>query len=150
MAHLVRRFFGFITARPLTPSEQLWVSDALGAKLRRLFYEQQHQDQRHAVDVALRAGDGRLREAALLHDVGKSASGLGAFARSLATLWSLTGLPVWGRWRTYLRHGELGAAMLERAGAGDLAVAFARHHPGPVPAGVDGGAWRALEAADDV
>ena len=27
MAHLVRRCFGFITAEPLTPSEQLWVNE---------------------------------------------------------------------------------------------------------------------------
>ena len=150
MAHLVRRFIGFLTARPLTPAEQEWVSRILDVRLKRLFFAQQYQDQRHAVEVAHHAGEDRLLQAALLHDVGKSISSMGALSRSLATLWARTGLPVWGRWRTYLRHGVLGASMLERAGADPLTVAFARYHPGPTPDGIDSTAWRVLAVADHV
>jgi hypothetical protein len=151
LIHLVRRFVGFVVARPLSPVEQAEVHDALEPDLRRLFFAQPVPDQRHALDVARRAGGGPERvEAALLHDVGKTGCGLGAVGRSLATLWSFSGLPIWGSWRTYLEHGEIGAQLLETAGASDLTVAFTRQHPGPVPGGVDIDDWRALTAADDV
>lgn len=150
MTHLVRRFFGFLTARPLSPNEQAAVHDALAPELRLLFFGQPIPDQRHALEVAQRAGGGAERtEAALLHDVGKTACELGAFGRSFATIWSVTGLPIWGAWRTYLAHGESGAVMLESAGAGTLAVSFARSHPGPVPTGIEAADWNALSNADD-
>ncbi len=150
-AHLIRRFFGYLRARPLTPKEQAIVATILNPDLHRLFNAQPHQDQRHAFDVALqtthRSAD--VLEAALMHDIGKSVAHLGPFGRSAATLWSLTPFTVRGRWRTYLAHGAIGAEMLERAGATEFAVAFARDHPGPVPPGIDPVAWRALASADD-
>lgn len=150
MPHLVRRFFGFLRARPLTPSEQDSVSEALTAPLASMFFRQRPEDQRHALDVASRVGDrSDLVEAALLHDVGKSATDLGVVGRSAATLWSVTGLGMPTRWRRYLDHGRLGAAMLEDAGAGPVAVAFTRHHPGPPPPEVDPDDWRTLSEADD-
>lgn len=124
--------------------------DALRPDLRLLFFEQSVPDQRHALGVAVRAnGGGHRTEAALLHDVGKTVSELGALQRSLATMWAATGLPLWGNWLTYLHHGEIGAGMLEAAGASQLSVDFARSHPGPVPPGIDPGDWRALADADD-
>ena len=150
MRHLVHRFFGFIRARPLTPREQMAVTTSLPAPLHGLFYAQAHEDQRHAFDVASRVGERPdLVVAALMHDVGKSVTRLGAVSRSAATTWAWTGLPVWGRWRTYLRHGPIGAAMLADAGAPMLAVAFAGQHPGPVPFGIDDGDWWLLAAADE-
>ena len=151
-SHLVRRFFGYLRARPLRPPEQQWVHDQLAsADLRALFFAQPHQDQRHAFEVATRAGGGRARtEAALLHDVGKADVPLGAIGRSLATLWAATSLPGPEAWSVYAAHGERGAARLAAVEASHLAVSFARNHPGPPPAGVDAEDWRALEHADDV
>jgi hypothetical protein len=150
-AHLVRRFFGYLRAQPLTPSEQVIVATILSPDLHRLFTGQPHQDQRHAFDVASRTThrSADVLEAALTHDVGKSVARLGPVGRSAATLWSLTPFTARGRWRTYLAHGEIGAEMLERAGATEFTVAFARNHPGPVPPGIDPAAWEALASADD-
>ncbi len=148
LSHLIRRFFGHITARALSPSEQHDISEWLTAPLRELFYAQPVGDQRHAYSVAARVPP-HLREAALLHDVGKSMCGIGAVQRSLATVWAWLGLPVWGAWECYLTHGHRGAALIEIAGGSELSVAFARHHPGPTPEGFDGEAWFALSTADD-
>lgn len=150
-AHLVRRFFGYLSAQPLTPTEQALVARMLSPDLHRLFTGQPPQDQRHALDVATRTThrSAEVLEAALTHDVGKSVAHLGPFGRSGATLWSFTPFPVTGRWHTYLAHGAIGAEMLERAGATEFAVAFARDHPGPVPPGIEPAAWEALASADD-
>ena len=151
LTHLVRRFFGFLTAQPLTPREQSAVHDALDPALHRLFFAQSIPDQRHAVQVAERAEGGSDRvEAALLHDVGKTGSSLGAFGRSFATVAGALNLPARRRWLTYLHHGAIGADMLQRAGASNLSVAFARSHPGPVPDGIDPDDWHALAEADEV
>jgi hypothetical protein len=147
--HLIRRFFGFLRARPLAPSEQRFVAATLSPALADLFFSQPYQDQRHAFDVAAHFHDPEILEAALLHDVGKAGSGLGAVGRSLATVWGSTGLPVRGRWSLYLAHGRLGADMLAARKAAPLTVSFARHHPGPVPEGIDARQWHALAAADD-
>jgi hypothetical protein len=149
MVHLVKRFFGFLTATRPGPEDQLFVSRSLHTDLLRLFYKQRVEDQRHALDVARRVQDRpHLIEAALMHDIGKTEIGLGAIGRSVATLWALTSLPIWGEWLLYIDHGPRGADLLEDAGAGDLALAFARHHPGPVPSGFDEADWHLLETAD--
>jgi len=148
--HLVRRFFGFLTATPLAPTEQTTIHARLPSRLALLFFSQRHEDQRHALDVCSRIGnDPALIQAALLHDVGKIDSNLGVIGRSLATMWAGTSLPIWGRWQTYNDHGRLGANILESHGADELAVAFTRHHPGAVPVGIDPVEWRRLSAADD-
>ncbi|MDJ0791202.1 MAG: hypothetical protein QNJ71_04840 [Acidimicrobiia bacterium] len=151
MLHLATRFFGFISSTPLSPAEQQWVHDCLASDaLRSLFFAQRSEDQRHAVAVARAAGGPPDRtEAALLHDVGKSSVGLGAVGRSFATVWNAMSMPVTGEFKAYLAHGELGASMIEDAGGSPLAVAFARHHPGQAPPGVDRNDWAALEAADE-
>jgi hypothetical protein len=109
-----------------------------------------HQDQRHAIDVATRTADATLTEAALLHDVGKSVVQLGAITRSCATVSDSLSFPIPGSWDLYLLHGEIGAAMLEAAGAAPLTVAFARFHPGPAPNGIIESQWLALAKADDL
>jgi hypothetical protein len=122
----------------------------LDPPLARAFFAQRFEDQRHAFAVRESvAGHDQLYEAALLHDVGKTASGLGAVPRSLATIWNRIGLPTRGRWYKYLNHGEIGARELESIGADDLAVAFARIHPGSAPSGVDPESWHLLERADN-
>lgn len=150
LMHLIRRFFGFLLARPLTPSEQRVVHDALAPGLSRLFFAQRCEDQRHAFTVYQRVGSSSdLAQAALLHDVGKTDSDLGALERSLATVWDRFGRPTSGRWQSYLAHGSSGACMLKDLGADNLAISFAQHHPGPCPEGIDPSSWRRLENADN-
>jgi hypothetical protein len=99
--------------------------------------------------------------AALLHDSGKVESGLGTMGRVLATLaavivgreraesWSEgTGLP--GRIGLYLRHPELGAALLTSAGSAPLTTAWAgEHHLPETRWTVPPDLGRVLKAADD-
>jgi hypothetical protein len=147
----VRRFLGYLFASPLDPAEQGRVAATLRPRLLTLFYSQSTQDQRHALEVADRLGSAEhLTEAALLHDVGKTISGLGVIQRSMVTLWTATGLPLWGTWHQYVDHGAIGAAMLASAGASKTSVLFARSHPGPVPEGVSRSDWHVLESADHV
>jgi hypothetical protein len=148
--HLIRRFFGFLFARPLTPNEQQQVHNALDPDLARLFFAQRYEDQRHAFTVYQRVGGSiELAQAALLHDIGKTDSDLGALARSLATLWDGLGQQTSGRMQSYLAHGNSGARMLEDVGADSLAIDFAQHHPGPCPDGIDPADWLLLDAADN-
>jgi hypothetical protein len=148
--HLIRRFFGFLFAAPLMPSEQQEVRDALSPCLARLFFAQRFEDQRHAFTVYQRVGGSAdLAQAALLHDIGKTESDLGALERSLATLWYGLGRPTSGRWQSYLAHGSSGARILEGLEADGLAISFAQHHPGPCPEAIDPSDWLLLEAADN-
>ena len=77
------------------------------------------QDRRHSILVARRfvefAPEASRAEvaAALLHDVGKLASGLGTFARVVATVVG----PRTDRFRPYHDHERLGAEMLAAAGS---------------------------------
>jgi hypothetical protein len=153
VAHLSRRFFGHLRARPLTPQEQASVRDRLDAPLASWFFRQHPADQRHAWIVAQRVAANRPEDhaaavAALMHDVGKVEAGLGPIARSLATVAEALRIPLRGRWKRYRDHGDIGGAILEECEAGGLAVAFARHHPGPPPPDVDPAAWADLAAAD--
>ena len=143
------RFFGVVTGTPLGPRQQDEVRDALTPAEAGLFFRQQPIDQRHAYEVALRVsselpGNEDAVAAALLHDVGKTHSMLGAVTRSLATVCSLLHLPMPERWRLYRDHGELGAADLRAAGARPLAVAFADGRRTG-----DDRVWNVLVAADD-
>jgi hypothetical protein len=91
--------------------------------------------------------------AALLHDAGKTRSGLGTFGRVGATLAAL----VVGRERIrsgrtalYLRHDELGADLLAEAGSDAFTVAWAREHHLPPDRWTVDQAWgEVLKAADD-
>ena len=149
--HLITRFVGVMASRPLGPRAQESVTRVLGESEAELFWQQQSIDQRHAYEVAARVADSVGEDhpavvAALLHDVGKRQSRLGAVERSLATVISLARLPMPRRWKAYRDHGEIGARDLEAIAAHPLAVAFARGTP---TGGVDAAAWSVLEAADD-
>jgi hypothetical protein len=117
-------------------------------------------DRRHAVGVARRVQasldndtEAPVLAAALLHDVGKIASGLGTFARVVATIAGLVRPRMRdsdGRVSRYLRHDALGAELLTEAGSDPLTVAWAREHhltadrwSVPRPVG------EALKSADD-
>jgi len=125
-------------------------------------------DRRHAVLVARLTAD-VLEEratrpvlaAALLHDVGKTAAGLGTYGRVVATVserfaddataqvWS-TRRGITRKVGLYLRYPELGADLLRMAGSDDLVVAWSReHHLPPEDWTVPRDLGEALAAADD-
>jgi hypothetical protein len=105
-------------------------------------------DRRHAIAVA-REVDRRLPAdadrrdealvAALLHDIGKTASGLRTYGRAVATLsGAIGGRSYAEHWQgsygftrkvgLYLRYPVLGAEMLEMAGSRPWVVAWAAEH----------------------
>jgi hypothetical protein len=125
----------------------------LPTPLQGVFFEQSHADQRHGLEsvrhvLASPAARPDLAVAALLHDVGKRHAGLGVLGRVTASLLIRAGLPLPARFRAYRDHGPLAAGELERLGAPDVAVIFARHHHSSRPAGFDTLAWAMLVAAD--
>ena len=166
--HLVRRFFGSL--RPGGPGHdaEAWVAERLLPREQELWRRMRAPDRRHAHGVARRVERALGQEAtrpvlaaALLHDVGKTDSGLRTYGRVVATLsGKLAGADMAHVWRTsrgftrrvglYLLHADLGGDQLELAGSDPLTVAWAREHHLPeeswsVP--VDIG--RALKDADD-
>ena len=151
--HLVLRFFGHVSARPLSPEEQSYIHERLSPPCADLFWRQSFPDQRHALNVAQRVatrlpGDQEAIEAALLHDIGKWRPNLGPVSRSIATLLEYAHLPMTRRMWAYRDHGRRGAAELEEAGCGRLAIEFARLHPSAAPDGYDAERWQALGEAD--
>jgi hypothetical protein len=149
--HLVTRFFGVIGSRRLDPPAQDEVNQLLSSAEAELFWRQQPIDQRHAYEVAMRVQakvgpDRSALAAAFLHDVGKTPSNLGPIGRSLATTFGALHLPLPAPWRQYREHGEIGAATLEKIGADDLAVSFAR---GDATGDIDAKLWQALIDADN-
>ena len=81
--------------------------------------------------------------AALLHDVGKTASGLRTFGRVVATMSKAVAGPAYARaWSNgsgitrrvglYIRHPELGGDMLAMAGSDALTERWTREHHLPV------------------
>lgn len=151
LRHLASRFFGVLLNNPLGPLAQDDVNTILEPELASLFWDQDPIDQRHAYDVATRVrralgNDNAALEAALMHDIGKRHSDLGAITRSLATVGDTLHLPLPASWRRYRDHGLLGASDLAASGASPLTVAFARGEAGP---GIDQDVWSALRAADN-
>lgn len=163
--HLGRRFFRSVHRKGPSAAEEAWAADQLLPTERDLWFSMSDADRHHAVlvaqQVAATFGQQRARpvlSAALLHDVGKTVSGLSLYGRVTATLI----IAVVGRARAatwtrgfkrqvalYARHPELGADMLARTGSDPLTVAWAREHHSPetawtVPVEVG----RALRAAD--
>jgi hypothetical protein len=151
--HLIKRFFGVLTTRRLSPAEQAWVNQVLRKDLAGLFWEQPAIDQRHSYQVARRTeavlGDHPAAlTAALLHDVGKRHSRAGVVGRSLATVLDVLRLPMPPDWRDYRDHERIGSAELAELGADPLTVAFAAGQR-PDPDTVKTRVWDALVAADD-
>lgn len=154
MLHLARRFFGTVFAEPLRPAEQRLVARLLTDAQARLFWAQADADQRHAFATMRRAAIAsdapELLRAALLHDVGKAGIRLGPVGRSVATALDAAGIALPSAMALYRAHGARGAEMLATAGAGSLAVDFARRHPDPDPGEQDPTAWTILLDADDI
>jgi hypothetical protein len=134
--HLAGRFVGALRPGGAGAGEAIWAESVLEPPELALWRRQPGHDQRHTAEVARRveaalaggphAGDSRWLACALLHDIGKLASGLSVPARVLATLVDrVTGgaLADWEEHRglrrriaLYLRHPELGADMIVLAG----------------------------------
>lgn len=152
--HLARRFFSFGTARPLDESERATIENWLPeSALRDLFFSQPPGDQRHGHDAGVAAAGHHpdrpeFIRAAALHDIGKQASGLGIWGRSLASGFAKLGVHVAGRWEIYTAHGPIGAAQLEALGAEPLVIDYTRHHHGSRPDGVSEDDWRRLVDID--
>lgn len=156
VGHLVGRFFGALSPAGPRPEDEQWALAQLLPGERALWARMSGPDRRHAVGVArdalarLSASGGapgrEVAAAALLHDVGKVASGLGTFARVGATVVAIlagrdrlvaagpgpdpTGVP--GSWRqrlaAYLTHDQIGAELLRAAGSHPDTVAWAAEH----------------------
>jgi hypothetical protein len=153
VAHLVSRFFDYLTARPLTLSETKAIRGWLDPELAELFFEQNPADQRHAYHAALTVvgsgvTDQAVIAAALLHDVGKRHSGLGVVGRSLASILMSLGAPLGDRMTSYRDHGRIGALELAALGAPSLAIDFALHHQAGRPATIETDIWELLMVAD--
>ncbi len=130
--HLVRRFAGSLPRHPPSADDLGWAMDNLLPGEADLWGQLSVQDQRHSIEVARRfvagfvAGSAVPPEraevaAALLHDIGKIASGLGTFGRVAATLWGAVGGARaergTGRIGRYLRHEAIGADLLREVGS---------------------------------
>ena len=159
-AHLVRRFFASIWPGGPPASSENWVLDSLLAGEVDLWRRMSGPDRRHALSVARRVddrlggADRPVLAAALLHDVGKVASGLGTLVRVLATLAGIVGGDRVrfsdGRIGRYLRHPQIGADLLDAAGSDELTVAWAAQHHLPAERWtVDQVVAEALHAPDD-
>ena len=157
--HWAGRFFGMLWPRPPSAEDGAWAESWLDEAEVRLWRKMAVGDQRHALDVARTTdegldaaltaaaamGDDRRRAAmaaALLHDVGKTAAGLGVYGRSVATLCGLLAGEMAEAWQAkqgftrkvglYLRYGEIGADQLRLAGSHPWVVAWStEHHLGP-------------------
>jgi len=168
--HLARRFFGSLSGAEPEPVDAAWVQGVLRPGEAGLWARMSAPDRRHAVGVAraveTELGPGATQAvlaAALLHDVGKVDSGLGTMARVVATMvgrpavrrrsaeLAERGGPL-GKLGRYLRHPEIGGALLGEAGSDTLTRAWAESHHRPEerwdPA-VPVATGRVLKAADD-
>jgi hypothetical protein len=150
--HWTARFF--TSVRPGRPAaeDETWAAELLSDRERPLFARMSNPDRRHALGVA-REVDRTLDPstdkrdtvlvAALLHDVGKTVSGLRTYGRVIATL---SGAVVGGRvfaefWQDssgftrkvglYMRYPILGAELLQIAESDPWVIAWAREHHEP-------------------
>lgn len=161
IAHLAKRFFGAIRpGAPRTADEQ-WAIAALSQGEAEIWSRMNNPDRRHAIQVARDVeqelttsaahDDSPLQTelaswavpAALLHDSGKVVSGFRTPARVVATvLWSVAGDEVAEKWLTskrrplrrmaeYRLHPQIGAELLQAAGAHEHTVAWAAQHHTP-------------------
>ncbi|MFZ9930216.1 MAG: hypothetical protein ACO3GZ_05360 [Ilumatobacteraceae bacterium] len=119
LAHLVRRWWGSLSTRPLSTEESDWVAAHLSEGERDIFERLSVADRRHAVLVARRFLDlcpSASRDhvaAALLHDVGKTRSALSTGERVLATMVG----PRTHRFREYHDHERIGWVLCREAGS---------------------------------
>jgi putative nucleotidyltransferase with HDIG domain len=145
--HRVGQFWRHSSAR-VSQADLVKASNVLGNRLTPLFLCLPVNEQRHALNVLAtveRLGDDDLllRQAALLHDLGKGQADFSVLDRSLAVfleavsprllqlvLRSSPGFAA--RYRVYKDHAAIGASRLRELGALELAEVIAEHHvPNP-------------------
>jgi len=161
--HLVTRFVGSLRPRPLGAHDISLVEGILAPAELECWRRLGPADRVESVATARAAqaalgpdGDNRWVAAALLHDVGKSETGLGPFRRAAATTVAIAfGERRVRRWPNaigrYVDHDEVGSRALAQAGARREAVEWAaiHHRPALWPgSGVPIGICRILAAAD--
>ncbi len=146
--HLVKRFFGALSNKPISSDDQLWVQSHLHRNEYELWSQLVNHDQRHAVGVARRVAtqieqlnidsDGWI-EVALMHDIGKLPSRIGVGGRVCATLLRALTRPFgtspdsFGpRVSSYLRHGSTGATLIAAANGSPAAIEWSRSHHGSI------------------
>lgn len=163
------QFWRYLRLAPLSAADQAEVRRELPPALYGLFERMAPGEQAHSLTVlravmrALPAAPPALRQAALLHDVGKRRAPLTLFDRVLVvavkTLWP-TRAAAWGQglptglrrpFVTAAQHPAWGAELAAQAGAPPLTVALIRRHQTPVTAPqTPEDEWLAvLQAADD-
>jgi len=142
--HRVGQFWRHSSAR-VSPAETASAESILGPSLAGFFLELPVNDQRHGLDVlhtidrALPDAASILRQAALLHDMGKAGAALSVLERSLTVfLAALSPRLLQGvlrlrpglarRYAIYADHARIGAERLRAAGAIELAAVIAEHH----------------------
>jgi putative nucleotidyltransferase with HDIG domain len=139
--HLTARFVTSLPPTPPSVDDEVWVDRHLSDGERSLWVQLSNQDRRHSVTVARRFVIERPSATraeiagAILHDVGKTACGLGTFGRVLATLAG----PRTASFRAYHDHEEIGAEMARRVGSDPATVDLIAQR---------GPAFDALEACD--
>ena len=141
--HLARRFVASLSRKPLAAAETEWALGSLLPGEAALWEQMSVQDRRHSSQVARRFAAGhpgctrQQLAGALLHDVGKLASGLGTIRRVIATVVG----PRTAAFRLYHDHERIGAEMLTAVGSDALTVELVLGR---------GDAAAALRAADDI
>jgi len=167
-AHLVKRFFGSLYPGGPSKRKEEWARSQLLPEEVELWRRMRGADRRHAIGVAHEVERSLGHEAtrpvlaaALLHDVGKTDSGLGVYGRVIATLCGqIAGRETAKEWTKstgftrrvglYLLHPDLGGDQLALAGSDPLTVAWAREHHRPRDQWtIDPHTAEALKAADD-
>jgi hypothetical protein len=169
--HLVTRYIGSLRARTLDDATVAWVAATLEPGEQRVWEGMGRADRAEGVAVARAfeatgVGAGpradEWRAAALLHDAGKQLSGFGTFGRVVATVVAAgvgrARARTWagGRgWRArvgrYAAHDDLGADLLDQAGARLAVVRWAGAHHRPerwAGTGIPERVCRALADAD--
>ena len=141
--HLRRRFVGSLSRRAPSVVDSAWALGHLLAGEAVLWQQMLAQDRRHSIAVARRfaglvAQPTRAEMAgALLHDVGKTQSGLGTLGRVAATVIGQRT----SRFRRYHEHEALGIEMLRAAQSDSDTLAVIEG---------SGRAAQALRAADSI
>ena len=116
LQHLTKRFFGALSQKPPLVTEIAQVKSILTTLEFDLWSTMPPMDQRHSIVVmqrfvGLHASATKFEiRAALLHDVGKTASNLGVIQRVMATLVGR----ISKSFSDYHEHEQIGAQMLQK------------------------------------
>lgn len=153
VSHLIRRFFAFGSAAPLSENERnvavTWLADPA---LTELFFAQPVADQRHGYDagewLAHRQATPWMVQAGMLHDVGKRHASLGRWGRAVATVLGWLRIVPPGAMSLYNAHGSTGADELAALHADGRMVVYTAHHHGHRPVELTVGEWEMLDEAD--